>query len=85
MESTTQKTVAIYSTPTCHFCQMAKEFFGEKGIQFTNYDVSKDMERRQEMFDITSQMGVPVIIIGDDVVIGFDKEKVAELLGVSAE
>ena len=85
MESTTQqKTVAIYSTPTCHFCQMAKEYFAENNIQFVNYDVSKDLERRQEMFDITSQMGVPVIIIGDDVVIGFDREKIAELLGIKA-
>jgi glutaredoxin 3 len=85
MDTPTQtKTVAIYSTPTCHFCQMAKEFFAENNIQFTNYDVSKDLERRQEMFEITNQMGVPVIVIGDDVVIGFDREKVAELLGVPA-
>ena len=85
MQQTTQKkTVGIYSTPTCHFCQMAKEFFGENNIQFTNYDVSKDLERRQEMFDITNQMGVPVIVIGDDVVIGFDREKIAELLGIPA-
>lgn len=82
MNTTQQKTVAIYSTPTCHFCQMAKEFFGEHGVEYTNYDVSKDLERRQEMFEITSQMGVPVIVIGDDVVIGFDREKVAELLDI---
>ncbi len=80
---TQQKTVAIYSTPTCHFCQMAKEFFGEHGVEYTNYDVSKDIEKRQEMFNITSQMGVPVIVIGDDVVIGFDKEKLVDLLGIS--
>jgi len=85
MEQTTQqKAVAIYSTPTCHFCQMAKEYFGEHNIQFTNYDVSKDLTRRQEMFEITNQMGVPVIVIGDDVVIGFDREKIAELLGLPA-
>ncbi len=81
---TQQKPVAIYSTPTCHFCQMAKEYFAEHNIQFTNYDVSKDLERRQEMFDITSQMGVPVIVIGDDVIIGFDREKIADLLGIPA-
>ena len=80
---TQQKTVNIYSTPTCHFCQMAKEFFGEHGVEYTNYDVSKDIEKRQEMFNITSQMGVPVIVIGDDVVIGFDKGKLSELLGIS--
>lgn len=63
---------------------MAKEYFAENNIQFVNYDVSKDLERRQEMFDITSQMGVPVIVIGDDVIIGFDREKIAELLGIKA-
>ncbi|MBI3573758.1 glutathione S-transferase N-terminal domain-containing protein [Candidatus Kaiserbacteria bacterium] len=82
--ATQQKTVAIYSTPTCHFCQLSKEFFAEHDIQFTNYDVSKDLQRRQEMFDITNQMGVPVIVIGDDVVIGFDKEKLSELLGIAS-
>jgi glutaredoxin len=61
---------------------MTKEYFAEHGIQYTNYDVSKDLERRQKMFEITEQMGVPVIVIGDDVVIGFDKEKLAELLGI---
>lgn len=79
----TPKTVSIYSTPTCHFCQMAKEYFGEHSVEYTNYDVSKDLERRQEMFNITQQMGVPVIMIGDDVVIGFDREKIAELLGIA--
>ncbi len=83
-QPTQQKTVAIYSTPTCHFCQMSKEFFAENNIQYTNYDVSKDLERRQEMFSITNQMGVPVIVIGNDVVIGFDKEKLSELLGITA-
>jgi glutaredoxin 3 len=83
MSNTSQKTVAIYSTPTCHFCQMAKEFFGEHGVEYTNYDVSKDIEKRQEMFNITSQMGVPVIVIGEDVVIGFDKGKLVELLGIT--
>jgi glutaredoxin len=63
---------------------MAKEYFAENNIQFTNYDVSKDLEKRQEMFDITNQMGVPVIAIGDDVIIGFDREKIAELLGLPA-
>mgnify|MGYP001561269795 CR=1 FL=1 len=82
-QPTAQKTVAIYSTPTCHFCQLSKEFFAANNIQYTNYDVSKDLERRQEMFSITNQMGVPVIVIGDDVVIGFDREKLAELLGLA--
>ena len=83
-KQTQKKTVAIYSTPTCHFCQMTKDFFAENKVEYTNYDVSKDLERRQEMFNITSQMGVPVIVIDKDVIIGFDKEKLSELLGIVA-
>ena len=75
--------VSIYSTPTCHFCQMTKEFFAEHNIEYTNYDVSKDLQKRQEMFNLTSQMGVPVIMIDNDIVIGFDKEKISELLGIA--
>jgi glutaredoxin-like YruB-family protein len=72
--------VTIYSTPVCHFCQSAKEFFKENNVEYTEYDVAADAEKRQEMIDMTGQMGVPVIKIGDDVVIGFDEPKVKELL-----
>lgn len=78
----TQKTVTIYSTPSCHFCHAAKEFFAEKGVAYTDHNVAQDLEKRQEMIEMTGQMGVPVIRIGDDVVIGFDKPKIAELLGI---
>lgn len=76
------KTVSIYSTPVCHFCHLAKDFFAANNIAFTEYDVASDMEKRSEMVDMTGQMGVPVIRIGDDVVVGFDEAKVKELLGV---
>ena len=76
------KTVTIYSTPVCHFCQAAKEFFAENNIKYTNYDVASDAEKRQEMIEMTGQMGVPVIRIDNDVVVGFDEDKVKELLGV---
>ena len=76
------KTVIIYSTPVCHFCHMAKDFFAENNIAFTEHDVASDLDKRAEMVDMTGQMGVPVIRIGDDVVIGFDEAKVKELLGV---
>ena len=72
--------VTIYSTPVCHFCQAAKEFFQENDIKYTEHDVASDAEKRAEMIEMTGQMGVPVIQIGDDVVIGFDEEKVKELL-----
>ena len=76
------KTVTIYSTPACHFCHAAKEFFGANNVEFTDHDVAADQEKRQEMIDMTGQMGVPGIRIGDDVVVGFDEAKVKELLGV---
>lgn len=77
------KTVTIYSTPTCHFCQMTKEFFKEKGIDYTDFDVAHDLGKRQEMIQKSGQMGVPVIFIGDEMIIGFDKERIASTLGVS--
>ena len=77
-----EKTVTIYSTPVCHFCHMAKDFFKENNVSFTDYDVASDAEKRQEMIEMTNQMGVPVIRIGDDVVIGFDEGKLRELLGL---
>jgi glutaredoxin-like YruB-family protein len=77
-----EKTVTIYSTPACHFCHAAKDFFNENNVTYTEHDVAADAEKRQEMIDLTGQMGVPVIHIGDDVVIGFDEPKVKELLGL---
>jgi len=74
------KTVTIYSTPVCHFCQAAKEYFSEHNVEYTEHDVAGDPDKRQEMIEMTGQMGVPVIRIDDDVVVGFDEEKVAELL-----
>jgi glutaredoxin-like YruB-family protein len=73
-------TVTIYSTPVCHFCQNAKEFFKENNVEYVEHDVAADAEKREEMIEMTGQMGVPVIRIGDDVVIGFDEAKVKELL-----
>jgi len=86
------KTVNIYSTPTCHFCQMAKDFLKEKGVAYTEFDVAHDLERRQEMIQKSGQMGVPVITIGDpsnpsgqaEMIVGFDKEKIVSTLGIAA-
>lgn len=76
------KTVTIYSTPVCHFCHAAKDFFAANNVAYTEHDVAADAEKRQEMIEMTQQMGVPVIRIGDDVVIGFDEPKLRELLGL---
>lgn len=78
-----QKEVTVYSTAACMYCHAAKEFFDEKGIKYTDYNVGENIEKRKEMIDMTGQMGVPVIKIGDDVIVGFDKGKISELLGVA--
>jgi glutaredoxin-like YruB-family protein len=79
-----QKEVVIYSTAACHFCHAAKDYFTANNIAFTDFNVGTDASKRQEMVEMTGQLGVPVIRIGDDVVVGFDQHKVAELLGVAA-
>jgi glutaredoxin 3 len=77
-----EKTVTIYSTPTCHFCQMSKEFFAQNNVAYTEYDVASDLEKRQEMIDKSGQMGVPVVFIGEEMIIGFDKKRFESLLGL---
>ena len=79
----TNKKVEIYSTATCHFCHMAKEFFKENGVAYSEYNVGLDPEKRSEMVGMTGQMGVPVIVIDQrDVVIGFDKKALTKLLEI---
>ena len=75
--------VDIYSTATCHFCHMAKEWMTEKNIPYNDYNVGVDAEKRKEMVEMTGQLEVPVIKIGDDVMIGFNPDKMAQLLGVA--
>jgi glutaredoxin-like YruB-family protein len=75
------KQVIIYSTPSCHFCHLAKDYFSANNVTYIEHDVASDLDKRKEMMDMTGQMGVPVIRIGDDVVVGFDEGKVKELLG----
>ena len=76
------QTVTIYSTPTCHFCHMAKDYFNQKNVQYTDYDVATDMEKRKEMVAKSGQMGVPVILIGDEVIVGFNRPEIDKLLGI---
>ncbi len=78
------KTVTIYTTPTCHFCQMSKEYFKEHNVTYTEHNVATDMEKRQEMIDKSGQMGVPVVFIGEEMIVGFDKKRFDELLGTAA-
>jgi len=76
------KQVTIYSTPTCHFCNLVKEYLKEKGVEYTEHNVAEDLEKRKEMVEKSGQMGVPVVFIGEDMVIGFDQTKIDSLLGL---
>ena len=76
------KPVSIYTTTTCHFCQMAKEFFKANNVAYTEFNVGEDADKRAEMIERSGQMGVPVISIGDDLVIGFNESKIKSLLGM---
>ncbi|KKW11239.1 MAG: Glutaredoxin-like protein, YruB-family [Parcubacteria group bacterium GW2011_GWA2_49_9] len=75
--------VTIYSTPTCVYCNAAKVFFKEKGIAYTEYNVGADVEKRKEMITKSGQMGVPVIDIDGQLVVGFNQPKIKQLLGIS--
>ena len=74
--------MTIYSTPTCHFCALAKDYFKENGIQYEEFNVASDLPRRSEMMQKSGQLGVPVIVVGDEVVVGFNKPKLAHSLGL---
>ena len=75
-------TVSIYSTPSCAYCHMAKEYFKKNNIAYTEYDVASNLQKRQEMLDKSHQFGVPVVEIDGKIVIGFDKPKITQLLGL---
>ncbi len=76
------KDVKIYSTPTCPYCRMAKEYLSSKGIPYQDFDVAKDRNALDEMVKTSGQMGVPVILVDSEAVIGFDKAKLNALLGI---
>jgi len=74
--------IKIYTTPTCPFCQLAKQYLKEKGFEFEEIDVSKDEKAAMEMIQKSGQMGVPVIEINGKIVVGFDKEKIDQFLNL---
>ncbi|MDO8514201.1 MAG: glutaredoxin family protein [bacterium] len=78
----TAQQVSIYTTPTCHFCHAAKEFFTANKVNYAEYNVASDLEKRKEMIEKSGQMGVPVITVGSDLVVGFDEKRLRELLAV---
>ncbi len=74
--------VKVYSTPTCPYCKMAKQFLSENNVQFEDIDVSANQVAAQEMVNKSGQMGVPVLDIDGQIIVGFNKAKIKQLLGI---
>ena len=74
------KKVVIYSTPTCPYCKRAKDYLSRKGIAYTDYNVAADRDKAKEMVEKTGQMGVPVILVDDKSVVGFNQALLDKLL-----
>ena len=74
------KKIKVYSTPTCPYCNVLKDFLTEKGIEFENVDLSQNEEAQKYILEKTGKLAVPVTEIGNTFVVGFDKAKIIELL-----
>jgi len=74
--------VTVYSTTSCPYCNMAKDYFKANNVEYTDYNVGEDQAKGQEMVQKSGQMGVPVIDIDGTIIIGFNKEKINAVLGL---
>ncbi|GBD87266.1 glutaredoxin-3 [bacterium BMS3Abin03] len=77
-----QQKVVMFTTPTCSFCNAAKRYFREKNVRFTEVDVSRDIRAARDLQRRTGQTGVPVILINNRPVIGFDRSKINKMLNI---
>lgn len=77
-----QPKIKVFSTPSCPYCVTLKEYLKEKGFEFESLDVSQNQAALDEMMEKSGQMSVPVVEIGGEIIIGFDKEKINKLLGI---
>ena len=75
--------IKVYSTPTCPYCFTLKEFLKEHNIKFEDIDVFQDKSGRDDMIKKSGQMGVPVVDIDGQIIVGFDKEKICQLLNIT--
>ncbi len=82
MTANKQPKVVMFSTPTCSYCTLAKRYFREKDIRFRDVDVSKDQRAAADMQRRTGQSGVPVILINNRPIVGFDKNRINQMLGI---
>jgi glutaredoxin-like YruB-family protein len=76
------KNVKVYSTPTCPYCIRAKQFLKDNNIVFEDVDVSSNQSAAQEMIQKSGQMGIPVLDIDGEIIVGFDKERIKQALGL---
>lgn len=74
--------IKVYTTPSCHWCHTLKDFLKDHNIEYTEVDVSRDQTAAQEMIERSGQMGVPVSEINGEMVVGFDQERISELLNI---
>lgn len=75
-------TIKVYSTPTCPWCTMAKEYLKSKNVAFDDLDVSKDKDAAAEMIQKSGQRGVPVVDIDGNIIVGFDQKTIDKLINV---
>ncbi len=76
--------IIIYSTPTCGYCQQAKQYLKSKNVAYTEVDVSVDRAKQEEMIKKSGQFGVPVIDVGGKIIVGYDKRKLDEYAGITS-
>ncbi len=74
-------TIAIYTTPTCEYCNQLKQYLQERGVDYTEHNVAKDLQRADEMARKSGQFGVPVVDIDGRIVVGFNKAEIDRALG----
>lgn len=75
--------IKIYTTPICSYCFSLKNFLKENNIEFEEIDLSKDEEKQKEIIKRTGQTVVPIIEIDNELIVGFDKEKISKLLRIN--
>ena len=78
-----QKPVILYSTPTCSWCRTIKDYLRKNDIKFRDIDVSRDQKAAEEMVKRSGQQGVPQTVISGQVVVGFDKARIDQLLNIN--
>lgn len=75
-------TIKVYSTPSCPYCYTVKAFLNERGFQYQDVNVAEDSRAKEEMVNKSGQMGVPVVEIDGQIIIGFDRERICQILGI---